>query len=185
MVKIMRAYDPDQMFKVGTIIGKRGCNGVLVVRPTQSNTRQYLELKCLFVRQNSAQYLPYFVENWEVFDDCLLLNLEEIDSPEIAREFIGTELFVSSGQFAEMDENSFIDYRDYCIEIESAEKGQANINLGAIHAVLQLPQATAQIFLNNKEILIPLHTDYIRNIDHQRKILYMQIPDGLLDIYLN
>jgi len=36
--------------------------------------------------------------------------------------------------------------------------------------------------IQNKEILIPFHKDFIVNIDDAEKIILMDIPDGLMDL---
>ena len=35
---------------------------------------------------------------------------------------------------------------------------------------------------DNDELLIPVGDDYITEIDHEKKIIYMNLPEGLLEI---
>ena len=37
---------------------------------------------------------------------------------------------------------------------------------------------------NTKEILIPLHDDFLQKIDHDAKTIYVAVPDGLINLYL-
>lgn len=175
-VMSMQYYNPANMLKIATVIAKRGRYGMLVVRPCQFPLSKYLELKHVFVQQNAVQYLPYFVLQWQILADCLQLSLEEIRSPELASKLIGKQLYVNSPQLPENSEFP-PNYQGYSIVTQ-------NRDLGAIQAIWHLPQATAQLFIDNREILIPLHPDHIHSINHAQKILYMQIPEGLLEIYL-
>jgi 16S rRNA processing protein RimM len=36
----------------------------------------------------------------------------------------------------------------------------------------------------NKEVLIPVTDEIVTRVDHKMKELYVELPDGLLDIYL-
>ena len=38
--------------------------------------------------------------------------------------------------------------------------------------------------VNEKQVLIPLTNDFIEEIDDERRIIRMSLPDGLIDLYL-
>jgi 16S rRNA processing protein RimM len=57
--------------------------------------------------------------------------------------------------------------------------------LGVINDILESPeQDLVQIFRDEKEILIPLVEDFIMGLDADKKILFMELPDGLVELYL-
>lgn len=41
-----------------------------------------------------------------------------------------------------------------------------------------------QIDFNGKEILIPAVDEFFKEIDRQNKTIYIEAPEGLIDIYL-
>ena len=45
-------------------------------------------------------------------------------------------------------------------------------------------QMLCKIELNKKEVLIPLNGDTLKKIDHKNKEVKVNLPDGLLEIYL-
>ena len=45
------------------------------------------------------------------------------------------------------------------------------------------PQAMFVINNNGTEILIPVHDNFIKKLDRTDKKIYLNIPDGLLDIF--
>lgn len=58
--------------------------------------------------------------------------------------------------------------------------------LGEIIEVNEYPQQfVATVNYQNKEILFPLNEDFIVEIDDEENILTLDLPEGLLDIYLN
>ena len=59
-----------------------------------------------------------------------------------------------------------------------------NITIGAINEVIQNPGQwlLSVISDTNKTILIPLHEHFIVKIDNDKKLLIMEIPEGLTEI---
>lgn len=56
---------------------------------------------------------------------------------------------------------------------------------GPIVDIIELPtQLTAVVEQDGKEILIPLHEDLILAIDPEQKVISMELPDGLIELYL-
>ena len=41
-----------------------------------------------------------------------------------------------------------------------------------------------QLTMNNKEVLIPLNESTLKKIDRKKKEVHVNLPDGLLEIYL-
>ena len=56
--------------------------------------------------------------------------------------------------------------------------------LGEVCEVIEQPhQVLCKIMLNGKEALIPVHEDSLEKIDKKNRKLFVNLPDGLLDIY--
>ncbi len=61
-----------------------------------------------------------------------------------------------------------------------------NEELGEVCEVIEQPhQILCKIILNGKEALIPVHEDSLEKIDKKNKKLFVNLPEGLLDIYKN
>ncbi len=44
-------------------------------------------------------------------------------------------------------------------------------------------QVLCAILLNGKEALIPIHEDSLEKVDAKNRRVYVNLPEGLLDIY--
>jgi 16S rRNA processing protein RimM len=56
--------------------------------------------------------------------------------------------------------------------------------LGEILEVIEQPhQVLCRIMIDSKEALIPLHENSLEKVDKKNKKLYVNLPEGLLDIY--
>jgi hypothetical protein len=55
--------------------------------------------------------------------------------------------------------------------------------IGVIADLVELPfQLLAKVQVNNREVLIPLVEDFILDIQENKKVIYLTLPDGLLSI---
>jgi 16S rRNA processing protein RimM len=58
------------------------------------------------------------------------------------------------------------------------------VDLGPILEVIEQPhQVLAKIDLGGKEALIPMHAGTLKKVDQQARLVYVELPDGLLDVY--
>ena len=56
--------------------------------------------------------------------------------------------------------------------------------LGEVIEVIEQPhQVLCAIIIEGKEALIPIHENSLEKIDKKNRKLYVDIPDGLLEIY--
>ncbi|MEM6699798.1 MAG: hypothetical protein AAF599_15455 [Bacteroidota bacterium] len=56
--------------------------------------------------------------------------------------------------------------------------------IGVIEEVIEMPQQEmAVINYKDKEVLIPMNEDFILEILEEEKILKVELPEGLLDLY--
>ena len=57
-------------------------------------------------------------------------------------------------------------------------------DLGEILEVIEQPhQLIGRVDINGNEALIPLHQETITRIDKKKKLVHVDLPEGLLDIY--
>ena len=57
--------------------------------------------------------------------------------------------------------------------------------LGEILEVIEQPhQLLCRLELKGKEVLIPLNESFLQKINHSKKQVIVELPDGLLEIYL-
>lgn len=62
---------------------------------------------------------------------------------------------------------------------------EAEKHLGKILEVIEQPhQVLCRIEMENKEVLIPLHENTIKKIDRKKQQVIVELPPGLLEIYL-
>jgi len=60
-----------------------------------------------------------------------------------------------------------------------------NESLGEILELIEQPhQLLCRLEIKGKEVLIPLHEQTLQKINHKKKEVFVELPDGLLEVYL-
>lgn len=135
--------------------------------------------KVVFLKRG-GHHIPFFIEYIEESHDTLV-KIEEIDDPQSAKNCSGSLLFLPIKDMPKIKEQPGLYF--------SILKGfillnQDEIEIGVIEDVISMPQQElAQIMTKaQQEILIPLHESLIIDIDPDRKVVKMEIVDGLTDL---
>jgi len=134
------------------------------------------ELKNIFLGNVSP--LPYFIEHLHLTGKKnFLLKVKDCNDRDHAEQISGKKIHVTSTDFEAYfepdDASALIGYKVFT----------GGKILGHIEDVFQLPQQfLAQVFIEEKEVLIPLNEKTIVKVDPKKKTLVLRLPDGLLDI---
>jgi 16S rRNA processing protein RimM len=63
---------------------------------------------------------------------------------------------------------------------------EAGKELGKILEIIEQPhQLLCRLEIEGKEVLIPLHEDTILKVDKKKQQVIVELPEGLLEIYLS
>ncbi len=168
------------LVKIGKIVSTHGLEGNVVLHHNIQSKRPFDKVDFIFVEIAPSHKIPFFIEKKKVLNDTeLLLHLEDIDSVEKAKPFSNKTAFIETKQLKEVAPNNVSD-----MLIGYLVKDQTLGALGKITDLFETPgQVLAAIDFNGNEALIPLVDATLKQIDHQKKMLIVQLPEGLLDIY--
>jgi len=170
----------QQYIHIGKIVATFGTNGQVIVQHVLGKKTTLKGIKALFIEQNKNSYLPYFVESAKPKNsEEIFVQLEGISSKEAAHRFLNKNVWLPEVEaFALMDTHAPIALLGYSV-VDSQKA------LGIIEEVIEQPhQVLVRIFIEGKEVLIPLHENTLLKIDRKRKEVWVNLPEGLLDIYL-
>jgi 16S rRNA processing protein RimM len=163
---------------LGRITKLSGYEGAVTVKLEKIFSENIPLMESVFL-EIEGRPVPFFISGSEYSGaDILKLSFEGYESIEKVREFIGCRIFLTSGKPAKTHPDDLTSLKGYLVLIQNDNF------LGTITDIIQNP---GQWLLNistpsGKEILIPLHNDFIVSIDDTKKTVIMDIPDGLTDI---
>ncbi len=131
--------------------------------------------------EDSPSPIPYFIEELSITHaNNALIKLEDINSKEEAALLKGKAILLEEDKITIQEVTSGHYLVGYKVITDDSTL------LGIIENVLILPShLVATLTVNNKEVLIPLHDETVLNENTDAKELYVNLPEGLLDIYLS
>jgi len=170
----------EQCVKVGYVSKPHGVKGELSVSLFDGFYSEDLEPEFLLLDIDNG-LVPFYIESLRVKGSkTFLVKLEDLESEEKARDFTGIEVYVESKDISSEEDfhsGSFIGF-----SVVDESKG----DIGVISGVNEISNNPLFIIdCNGDEILVPIAQDFIVGIDDDNKIIAVDLPDGLVDLYLN
>jgi 16S rRNA processing protein RimM len=108
-----------------------------------------------------------------------VLKLETINTREAAAKLSQKEVWMTEEDFKKYSSKSApANLLGYTI-INNKER------LSEVLEVIEQPhQLLCRIELNKKEVLIPINENFLKKIDHKQKEVTVELPEGLLNVYM-
>jgi 16S rRNA processing protein RimM len=163
---------------LGRITKIIGFEGAVAIRLEKIFTENIPEMESVFL-EIEGKPVPFFISRLEYSGaDILKLSFQGYDSIEKISEFIGCRIYLTSGFYNDKlkeGNETLIGYRVFV---------QEDKLLGSISEVLE---NNGQWLLNvksinKKNILIPFHEHFVVSFDRGKKVIVMNIPEGLTEI---
>jgi 16S rRNA processing protein RimM len=170
----------DTCFKLGKISKAHGLKGDLKASLEAEFPIDFSKLESVFVNINQ-KLVPFFIEKISVTGKKAILQLEDVNDLKAAETLFEKELYLPLSLLPEKDDQFFSSTELIGYTISDKTLG----TLGIITDVYALPaQDVLAMDYKQKEILIPVSEELILKVDNKKKILHVEIPEGLLEIYL-
>jgi 16S rRNA processing protein RimM len=171
----------EECFRIGTITKTRGLKGEFQVF-IDFDEPQALKFNTVFL-EISGKLTPYFVSSFKIpMANSAYLKLEDIDSIEAASKLIKKDIYLANTQKPKRKKEAFglKDLKGFFVEDENHGE------LGEIFSIDEFPQQLiATLSYKEKEIMFPLNETIIKGIDVVSKTLMVDLPEGLLNVYLD
>ncbi len=171
----------EEFYYLGKILKRHGNQGSLLALLEVDNTSDYEDLKSVYV-DLAHERIPFFIESVELLaKNKMILKFQDVATAEHADAFSGLELYLPLSYLPKLKGNRFYFHEVKGFRVIDDVFGE----LGIIEDILDLPkQALFQILYNDKEILIPVVDEVIREVDRTNRTIHIHAPEGLIDLYL-
>lgn len=170
----------EDIFKIGQFGKPHGIKGEITLI-TQSDVLEETDEPYIICDMDGI-FVPFFTENWRYkTDSTILVKLDGVDDEASAREFTHKEVYFSLDEVDEDDDlvgdmtwDNFIGY------LVSDQK------LGELGPVTAIDESTINVLMHidhqGDELLFPAAEELIISADHDKKLLVVNLPEGLLDL---
>lgn len=169
-----------EYFNIGKLVAVHGLKGELLLKHELGKKTSLKGLKAVFVEEKKDSFIPWFIESVKIkSEDEVYLKLEGADTREAAQKLTQKKIWVTEADHkkfaAKSSPASLIGY----LVVDNGNP------LGTILEVIEQPhQLLCRLEIKEKEVLVPLHEASLQKIDHRKKQVLVELPEGLLDIYL-
>ncbi len=169
----------NEYFKIGKLAASHGLNGTLVLQHSLGKKTSLKGLQAIFLETSPDNFLPYFIQSSSIKnDEQTYLKLEGIDTKETARKLTPKEVWLAETDFKKFAAKAAP------IALLGFTVMNDEENIGEVIEVIEQPhQVLCSIMYKGKEAYVPVHAETLIKIDNKNKIIYLDLPDGLLEIY--
>ena len=170
----------NKYFNIGKLVATFGVKGELILKHSLGKKTSLSGLETIFIEEKKEEFLPYFLEGARIKNESeIFLKLDGINSKESAQRLVQKPIWLTADDFHKFAARSApISLLGYHV----LNQGE---DLGEILEVIEQPhQLLCRIELNGKEVLLPVHTETLQKVDKNKKQVFLDLPEGLLDIFL-
>jgi len=163
----------NDLIEIGKIVKSSGLKGRLKVLSYCESTREIKTPERVFVGEDREHVSSFTVRYLRAKGGSFTLELEGIDTIEAAGGLVGQSVFIAPERLPE-GEYYWKDIIGLDIVTESGLK------LGSITTVL--PTGSNDVYIcsgGEGEILIPAFDDVVREIDIEKGVMVVRLPEGL------
>ena len=170
----------EQYFSIGQIVGTFGLNGEVVLKHNLGKKTSLKGLEVLFIEEAKEKFIPYFLTSSKIKNETeVYLGIEGFATKEAAKKLNAKKVWLRAADFQKFAAKSAP------VSLIGFTMFNGNEELGVIDEVIEQPlQILCRLEIKGKEVLIPLHQETIRSIHQKKKEVVVELPDGLLEVYL-
>lgn len=169
-----------EYFKIGKLVAVHGLKGELVLKHELGKKTSLKGLAAIFIEEEKNAFLPWFIESAKIKSEYeIYIKLEGVNLREAALKLTQKQVWLPEADFKKFASKS----------APATLLGYTVINgnepLGEILELIEQPhQLLCRLEIKGKEVLIPLHEETLQKVNHKKKEVVVELPDGLLEIYL-
>jgi 16S rRNA processing protein RimM len=169
-----------EYFKIGKFVAAYGLKGELVLKHELGKKTSLKGLQTIFIEEKKESFLPWFIESTKIKNEKeVFVKLEGVASREAATKLTQKEVWFTDADIKKFSaKSSPINLLGYTIVNNKQPVGEI------LEIIEQPHQLLCRVEIKGKEALIPLHQNFLQGINHAKKHVNVELPEGLIEIYL-
>ena len=168
----------DHFIKIGNLTKPHGVNGEMILRFDGQLIIELKEGEPVFVELDGS-LVPFFIETIRGGDNMAFIKLEFISLGPEMDGLRGKSVFLESKNIVE--EISLEHDNDFFIGWTLTDK-ESTISGTILDFANENENPLFVLEKNGKEYYIPVQEELIVKIDEKKKIIYMDLPEGIFEI---
>lgn len=169
----MKSIARKDFVVVGTVVKSHGTQGDVKIT-TQPGTK-FDQWAFLEIREKPVPF--YILAKNQTQPTEWIIALDGINNLNLGSDLVGLNVLLPRNKAAKVAKRADFNLNGFKLE------DKAIGFIGVVHGVEELPQQTMLLVNHqNKEVMIPLVEDFIARVDEKKEIIYLNLPDGFLDL---
>lgn len=171
----------DDCFELGLITKPHGLKGEAVVFLDVDDPSEYYQMESVFVEQNN-KLIPFFISDiTPANNQKIIVRFDDINSLDELNELIGARLWLPLDVLPKLEKGFYYhDVLGYSVVDEYLGA------LGTVKTFLDSgPQALMIMDYRSCEVMIPVTDEIVKEASHDNNTIYVQLPEGLLELYID
>jgi len=172
----------EDCFYLGKIVKKYSFKGELLAKLDTDEPHLYDNLDSIFIDLR-GNLVPFFIDSSQLHkSDLLRLKFEDVNTEADADALLKTELYLPLEFLPKLEGDKFYFHEVIGFSVKDKKHGVVGV-------IKSINDSTAQALfvIDNEgtEILIPMNDEFITKVDRADKTIFINAPDGLIDLYLD
>ncbi|HUH46381.1 MAG TPA: ribosome maturation factor RimM [Arenibacter sp.] len=172
----------EECFYLGKIVSKYSFKGEVLIKLDTDEPELYEKMESVFVSLGN-NLVPFIIKKSLLQKSSLLrVRFEEVADESDADKVMGSEIYLPLTQLPQLKGNKFYYHEVVGFSMEDKMHG----HIGIITSINDTtPQALFELKLADKQLLIPVRDEIIVKVDRENKTIFVNSPEGLVDLYLS
>ena len=126
-------------------------------------------------------FVPFFIEEYRFRSDTTaLVKLEDVDTAEKARMFTNVDVYFPVEFVDDVETDNHLSW-DYFVGFRVKD-----VRHGDLGHITEVDDSTVNTLFvidhHGEELLVPAQEDFIVKMDNKKKLMIVELPEGLLNI---
>lgn len=172
-----------KFLRIGKIISLHGIKGEVKIFPTTDDVKRFDELKEFYILKDEDAEDEAFngVESYEsmgvkYIKNTCILKIKGFDKIEDSNKFVGSNIYVDRTNAVELKNNEY-----YIVDLIGLKCYKDDTLIGNVKDIMKTKANSILVVdYNKKDLLIPMVSDFIENVDIDNSIIKIKTIEGLI-----
>lgn len=172
----------EDCFYLGRIVRKHSFKGEVVIKLDTDEPELYQEMESVYVDFGN-NLVPFFIEKSSLHKgNQLRVRFEDVNSEADADAILKSDIYLPLTLLPKLSGDKF-----YFHEVIGYKV--IDISFGEVGTIVRIIDTAAQplfeIDNDGKEVFIPMIDNFIKKVDKINKVIEVETPEGLIELYLS
>jgi len=167
-------------FKLGKFTKPFRYHGEVILWMDVDDRSPYSKIKVVWVEERIS-LVPYMITKLKPHKDRFVATIEGVNSEQGAKSICGKDVYLPISELPKLNNSQFYFHEVPGWTVVDLNTGE---EVGEIEQVLDHePYPMLEVNRDGVELILPLPANFIVEVERENKILKVEIPDGLVQVF--